>query len=300
MPELAFPIIDATEWPLVESEQLGTKEKVWVEDPDGESWLFKQVRADDRGGVRGEDWAEKLAAEVAVALRLPAAEVELAVRPFAQGLPRGVLSRYMLPEGHALTHGNELLGGRVAGYAQSRTGEVPGYTVATCMEALDAFDVTPNAEVPDGADARFLFAGYLVLDALVANTDRHHENWGVVQTLGRPPYIAPTFDHASSLGFQEPQDRKQRLLDIDSAAGWTTRARTKFEGKPHPIEVARQALGHLPRLQADEWRERVKSVSLDWWRATLERVPDELMSQVDRNFAYNIVRLNQEVLLDVC
>jgi hypothetical protein len=42
------------------------------------------------------------------------------------------------------------------------------------MEALTGFEVTPGAAVPDGADARFLFAGYLVLDALVANTDRHH------------------------------------------------------------------------------------------------------------------------------
>jgi hypothetical protein len=300
MPEPTFPIVDATDWPLVESEQLGTKEKVWVEAPDESAWLFKQVRADERGGVRGEDWAEKLAAEVAVALRLPAAQVELATRPFAQGLPRGVLSRYMLPEDHELTHGNELLGGRVAGYAQMRTGEVAGYTVATCMAALDGFDVTPGADAPDGADARFLFAGYLVLDALVANTDRHHENWGVVQTLGRPPYLAPTFDHASSLGFQEPQDRKQRLLDIDSAARWTTRAKTKFEGKPHPIGVAAQALGHLPRPHVAQWRERVASLGLDWWRVTLGRIPDELMSQVDRKFAYQIVRLNQEALLDVC
>lgn len=299
MSEGQFAVVDATDWPLVESEQLGTKEKVWVEDPSGYAWLFKQVRADHRG-VRGEDWAEKLAAEVAGILRVPAAQVDLATRPFAQGLPRGVLSRYMLPEGHALTHGNELLAGRVAGYPQSRTGEVPGYTVPTCMEAIAQFEVTPGATVPDGADARFQFAGYLVLDALVANTDRHHENWGVVQVPGRDPYLAPTFDHGSSLGFQEPQDRKQRHLDNDGVAKWTTRAKTKFEGKPHPVEVAAEALKHLPRPQAAEWRDRVASVDLGWWWTTLERVPDERMSQVDRRFAYNIVRLNQEALLDVC
>lgn len=80
----------SSSWTLERTEQLGTKEKVWLEDPDGGAGLFEQVRADG-GGIRGEDWAEKLAAEAAMALGLPAARVELATRPFAQGRPRGVL-----------------------------------------------------------------------------------------------------------------------------------------------------------------------------------------------------------------
>jgi hypothetical protein len=35
--------------------------------------------------------------------------------------------------------------------------------------------------LPPGVDdALGLFAGYLLLDALIGNTDRHHENWAVV------------------------------------------------------------------------------------------------------------------------
>lgn len=43
----------------------------------------------------------------------------------------------MLPEDHSLTHGNELLAAHVDDYPQSGTGEVSGYTVETCFEALD-------------------------------------------------------------------------------------------------------------------------------------------------------------------
>jgi hypothetical protein len=47
------------------------------------------------------------------------------------------------------------------------------------------------------------FAEYVVLDAIIGNTDRHHENWGVLRRhLGTRwvSRLAPTFDHASSLG----------------------------------------------------------------------------------------------------
>jgi hypothetical protein len=54
-------------------------------------------------------------------------------------------------------------------------------------------------------DHVWLFPGYLMLDALIGNTDRHHENWGarVLAGLGngrRMAVLAPTYDHASSEG----------------------------------------------------------------------------------------------------
>jgi serine/threonine protein kinase HipA of HipAB toxin-antitoxin module len=49
----------------------------------------------------------------------------------------------------------------------------------------------------DGADDVFL--GYLMLDAWIANLDRHHENWGLVLTKDITGHLAPSYDHASSL-----------------------------------------------------------------------------------------------------
>ncbi|NEP46454.1 MAG: hypothetical protein F6K35_47560 [Okeania sp. SIO2H7] len=50
------------------------------------------------------------------------------------------------------------------------------------------------------------FVGYLLLDAWIGNTDRHHENWGFI--VNKTVNLAPTFDHASSLG-RELQDNKR-------------------------------------------------------------------------------------------
>lgn len=290
-----FPIVDATGWTPRDTEQLGSKAKVWLESPDGTEWLFKQVRSDPNG-VRGEDWAEKLGAEMAQQLRLPAAEVELAYRPFIRGEPRGVISRSILRDGDQLTHGNDLLSGQAADYPRSKTGEVAGYTVDACMQFLVDFAPTPGSDAPDGADARFLFAGYLLLDALIANTDRHHENWAVIQRPGEPTSIAPTFDHGACLGFAEPAARKAELLESQRIAAWTANARTKFEGKPHPRFVASRALALLPGSQADVWYERLERLDLEGWSSTLDRVPTARMSQVDRRFADLIVRHNLEEL----
>ncbi len=72
-------------------------------------------------------------------------------------------------------------------------------------------------------------ASYLVLDALIGNTDRHHENWGFLgqvlvnidevseaaRLVKQGGYdIAPSFDHASSLGRELPDEKRIDILDV--------------------------------------------------------------------------------------
>src|ERR1700719_59946 len=76
------------------TETLGTKDKFWY---DAETSLFKQVR---RG--TGEDWAEKLCAELAGQIGIPRAEYELAEWVSPEGIVRGVVTRNFCPPGSAL------------------------------------------------------------------------------------------------------------------------------------------------------------------------------------------------------
>src|SRR5690606_14933665 len=67
------------------------------------------------------------------------------------------------------------------------------------FSALDMLFVSPDAS----DRAKRQIGGYLVLDAVIGNTDRHHENWGILRKktgTGYVGYLAPSFDHASSLG----------------------------------------------------------------------------------------------------
>jgi len=99
---VSFPIIDITADPVVSDEQLGSKSKFWIS-RDNEKWLFKEARAST-----GEDWAEKIASEVARLIGLNAARVELAV--YAER--RGCLSLSFVLEDENLVHGNEILAGQ--------------------------------------------------------------------------------------------------------------------------------------------------------------------------------------------
>ena len=68
----AYEVIEVHLEDLVGDETLGSKPKFWFS-RGKERWLFKEAREST-----GEDWAEKIAAEVASVLMIPAAKVELA------------------------------------------------------------------------------------------------------------------------------------------------------------------------------------------------------------------------------
>lgn len=69
--------------------------------------------------------------------------------------------------------------------------------------------IAPDDAIENAAD---VFMGYLLLDTLVSNQDRHHENWGLV-TLSNKLHLAPTFDHASSLGRNKTDEKRLDRLN---------------------------------------------------------------------------------------
>lgn len=150
---------------------MGSKPKFWFRRPeDDQPWLFKFAREGT-----GEDWAEKIAAEIAGALDIPAPGVELA--EFTGR--RGSISRSFVlqREGWNLIHGNELLADYVSGYRRELVFHQSEHTLDNMLTVLQRI-------FPDLQQFRTQIghlAGYLTLDALIGNTDRHHENWGVLR-----------------------------------------------------------------------------------------------------------------------
>ncbi|WP_335233305.1 hypothetical protein [Nostoc sp.] len=101
MPE-QFSIIDVPLDAPEGNEDVGTKEKFWFRHQYLGSCLFKKARPNT-----GEDWAEKIAAELCELLGLPHADYELAI---FNG-ENGIVSPSFLPpqEGAILILGNEIL-----------------------------------------------------------------------------------------------------------------------------------------------------------------------------------------------
>jgi hypothetical protein len=285
-----YPIVDVSDWPPAGEEQLGTKPKQWLSDPDtGERWLWKEStwnRTPD--GVRyrkGDDWSERVACEVARGLDLPTAEVELATR----GTVVGVISRRFLADGDGLVHGNELI---VLDDPRGRA----GYTPSKVEWALGGS--SPPEDHPVLANAMDWFTGYLVLDALIGNTDRHIENWGIVATPGQRPRLAPTFDHASCLGFLLSDEARTECLTTRdrnrTIEAYARGARTKFEGRRHPVEVAHDALRRRTAATQVHWSAAV--ASLPSIADEIEAVPPSRMSPAAREFASHLYKENHTSL----
>lgn len=238
-PPLGLPsglgrVVDVSGWSRQEVEEIGARDKVWLRQADaslGASWLFKRGRNSGLPELGADLWAELLAAVAARLMQVPAPEVRLAD---LRGV-RGAISRRIdLP----MAHGNELLATDISGYERNARGPVAGYDLGSIEAVLLGF--TGSEE---GLSAFESFAGYLVFDALIANTDRHHENWAVISAIRA---LAPSYDHGASLGFNVPPSRR---ADVANTAA---RARSRhFAGKPTLVELAAQALDRVkPEVRA--------------------------------------------------
>ncbi|HEX9888339.1 MAG TPA: HipA domain-containing protein [Nitriliruptorales bacterium] len=267
--------------------------------PTDPEWLWKGTPVEATGlhRVLGHDWGERVACEVAKLLAVPAAVVELG----SLDGDRGVVCRSFASAraGHpSLSNASELLPTVVAGYDQDKTGVAPGYTLDAVFDVL-AESAAPAGSDPVVADGQTAFAGVLMMDALIANQDRHHDNWGVVQAPEGTKQLAPAFDQACCLGYQATADDKRRRIEEGRVEEWAARGRSnQFEGKPNLVELAHEALGRVPEDGAKFWLERLESVTLEQMRIVIDRVPGDRMSQVDRTFAVEVMRVNRRRILD--
>ncbi len=304
---LVFPVITVPRDAPEDYEPLSTKEEgeegaFWFHDPNLDLCLYKEATPNT-----GEDWAEKIASELCALLRLPHAEYHLAT----YNGKRGTISRSFVPEGGIPILGNEVLAPIVPDYPKDPR-DLSGHTIDIVFRSLKEssvelpIDWTPPEGIKTAVD---VFVGYLLLDAWVGNSDRHHQNWELIQYKGlsakvQTTYLAPTYDHGSCLGRELPDEKRLLKLNNGSVEGYVTKCRSYFyarveDKKPlKTFEVFREVAGRYPDAA---------SVSLDYLakvslRDTLDlfrRIPSDRISETAIKFAQKILELNQRRLLDL-
>ena len=303
----AFEIRDVSSWGVVNAEPIGRDEKWWLHEPGTPTssrehdWLFKPVVVPRHGHRQGEDWAEKIVSELGPLLGVPCAHVELAKR---HGVP-GSISRNVTPDGWDRVLGSVLLGTVVEDYQEGQLNPPgrPGHSPKMIMRALTGCQSPPDCGVLTAAE---VFAGYLVLDAWVANQDRHDQNWAVLHraAVSGRLQLAPSYDHASSLGFNLFDDRREQLLSSSMVKHWAERGRAhRFEHDPRlpPSEVAtlvttaHHALDLAGERARRHWTERLRT--LDWTEVedVVMRTPG--LSDVTATFILELLVINRRRLL---
>ncbi|WP_143082118.1 HipA domain-containing protein [Nonomuraea wenchangensis] len=286
-----------TDWAVDLYEPEGSDEKIWLIQPVfGRRALFKpNVRNDD--AERADHWPEKLAAVLAAELGVPSAEIDLAVRSGR----RGCVSYDVTLPGWELQPGFLLLTSFLGRDHDPMDKSHEGHTLLNIRSALEGYRHPPGFDGPEEFGAFEVFAGYTMLDALIANRDRHPANWAVL--IGREQddrRLCPSYDHATSLGFSLADAKRTRLLA--KGREWEAHLRRgtawRFEGcrKVPLTDFAATALALVGGSVRRYWLDRLHACRKDRVEMAVASIPE--MSEAARRFAVELVDANRRRLLD--
>ncbi|MFI8527481.1 hypothetical protein ACIGB8_23690 [Promicromonospora sukumoe] len=311
-----FQRVDVTEWLVTGVEKRGSTPSTWLQDPNDDDvrWLHKDTTVPTSGNEQGEDWSEIFSTEVARELGVPVAPVKLCTR----GGRRGSISRNIRPQDADLHEGFAVLEQcpEVIGYFPHREGgravdpnrpdvKRPGHSLENIQRALVGVQAPPGFNGPTALDGFDVFAGYLTLDALIANRDRHEENWAVLrpQLTNQVEQLAPSYDHASSLGFNlQDQARERFLADPSALAKWASKGTAyRFEHVSSPltlVDLARHALSMSSEAGRHHWTTRVAELTLKTVHDALEGGTVPEMSVAACRFARTVLDHNLGRLRD--
>ena len=294
--------VDVTAWAVIRDEPGGRDpNKRWLaadpEAPRHEHWLWKsRQRTGDGSETALTDCAEVIVSRLASLIGLPAALCRFAV---CDG-EWGVISRNVTPDGFSLNTGAAYLP-EVEGYERQSTDPTKelrpgrmrrdrGYTLDAVRQVLTKVGVPPGTS---GPSAFGVFAGYLVLDALTGNTDRHPGNWALLESdEDGTRYLAATYDHGSALGAGLTEENRRTR----TPKGFAAKGRANpFEPKGQPlVDLALEAVA-----QADAvlWLSRLAILDKEVVRATLD-APSGRLSEVAATFIQGVILENRRRLSD--
>jgi hypothetical protein len=297
----SWPVVPVDDWSVAGLETQGRHPHDWLKHPTQKrTWLFKLARP-ERDRSLGEDVAEKLASELARLVGIPAARVELAVRDGVRG---ALVEDARLPNWE-LQAGQALMPEVVPDYDPDDPGQ-RGHNVGTIHQALTRFAAPPGSAMPIDFGAFDVFAGYLILDALIAHVDRHDRNWAVIMPPPEAPEseaLCPSFDHAASLGFTLTDEARAQHLHDGTVLRWASRGKAyRFEHRNGSrwqtlVDLAASAISMCGPTTRGFWRERIMSVDSDSVMKLVAAAPE--LSETARSFTVELIMVNRGRLLDV-
>lgn len=287
-----FESVDLTGWLLDRDEPAGENEKTWFRDPTAPDhrWIYKPNR---QHRSEHEDRSELVASILAEQFGIPAADVRLARLPGS----RGCLSRNVVcDEDNALEHASLYLSEFVTNF-DPRAKDSKGHSqewIRTILMQLEP----PIGALRKGLSADDWFAGYLIFDALIGNTDRHSENWAIEITPKGAMHLAPSYDHATSLGVTTRGQRLEKLLSSEDQmrqfASRATAHRFEQRSKTSLVDFAAHFLAGCSVEAQDHWKNTVSQFNVE--AATLP-IEESKMSAGATRLASMIVSTNKERLV---
>ena len=214
-------------------------------------------------------------------------------------------------EQFSLVLGNQLLLERDPNYPGQGGHKyaVREHTIDAVSEVLATLEPPPDKwvqKVPAGIETALdVFAGYVMLDAWIANQDRHHENWAALRD-GNTLRLAPTFDHVASMARNiSDKEREERLGSRDrnrQIPQFVRRATSAFysdtaSAKPMSTVEAWKAFTRKAPTAVEVWRKKLGRVDRKQVKQLMAEVPLDRMSHICQDFTLQLLMENQRRLM---
>jgi hypothetical protein len=287
---------------LILDEQVedGMLRKNWYLHPQLGKCLFKEaaptqaIISDAR-----TDWTEKVVNEIANLLGLPVARYELATGYFGKStkLVEGVVSINCVPNNAQVFTGEEFLTRILA----CNLDDPRQYTIENVLKALDLADVKvpsnwqqPIVGIDTGAK---LFVGYMMLDCLVNNSDRHDHNWEVM-AVGERIELVSSFDHGLSLGSTDEDEDKPTLSLTDYVDRYSQSCFQEGYNKLPALTVFECCIKLYPDA-ARIWQERLKRVTPAQIEEIFDLIPEGRITPIAAKFAIDLLDFNRKRIIDL-
>lgn len=292
-------------------ESLGTKEKRWfsVKGEKDTKYLLKISRQGT-----GEHWSEYIAYRLCQILQIPSAKYEILPVKSRDGKSTlmAVVSENLVENGYQMVMGNQFL------YDQSPLIYDPpdkttdkrysNHTIAHIKQSLKNVHIKPQWGFPLDFTAFDVFCGYLLLDTLISNQDRHHENWAVLyHEETKKYYLCETYDHAASLGRELSEEKRKTYLTSKDKGqqieAFVRRARSEiFENSTDKrpmltIDALQLALSYQPIKTKYYWLNKVEYLELGSIEDILKEIPKGIMTEDTKKFVFEMIKANKDRII---
>ena len=287
MSQVLLPITDLSTWQRADDEPLGETRKRWFVEPSTDQrWLYKPNRPNRS---QDEGSCEVAASRIAKLFGIPAASVGLA----QYGETTGCISQNVIADP---THEMDEAASYLVEFTKNfnpRDKQSRGHSTATIRALLEQLQ-GPVGHDPTLSAADW-FAGYLLFDALIGNTDRHSQNWAVETTQSGELHLAPSFDHATSLGISNRGKKRDHLLEsphlVPNFAAQATAHRFEMSSSISMVDFACSFLARRSPHAQVHWHLQMinfpTSKAIDLLRSSRMSVPATTL-------AANIIQINVE------
>ena len=203
----------------------------------------------------------------------------------------GIISENFVSSDSDFFEGAELLGSIVEGFVAD---QVEDYSIYNILRALHSLEESEKL-VHD-------FISQFIFDTLIANQDRHSENWGVIRNI-EGIIFSPFYDNGSSLGFSLSEKQVDEYLkDKNKIDKFNRKSKTliwvdEFKKRTKTEDLLDFFKNNYKEVFEAEI-ERLQTLNRNALNEVLEEVPESIMSNLRKNFVLVLLLSRKDMLLD--